>query len=291
MRVGILFPQTEFGSDPAAVREFAQTAEQLGYSHILTYEHVLGINADRPGGWSGIYSHQDPFLEPFVLLSYMAAVTQQIEFLTCVLVLPQRQTPLVAKQAATLDVLSGGRLRLGVGVGWNELEFVGMGFDFHNRGRRIEEQVNLLRALWTQPLVQFRGRWHEIPDAGINPLPLQRPIPIWFGGHADPVLQRVARMGDGWIPNYGTPQDAEPHLEQLRHYLVQQGRQPEAVGLEVRMHYREGDLERLAGLLEGWAALGATHVGLNTMRSRLEGPAEHLAAMRRFAEAQLVGRP
>lgn len=290
MRVGILFPQTEYGNDPAAIRDFAQTAEQLGYSHVLTYEHVLGINANRPGGWSGIYSHEHPFLEPFVLLSYMAAVTQRIEFLTSVLVLPQRQTPLVAKQAATLDVLSGGRLRLGVGVGWNELEFVGMGYDFHNRGRRVEEQVELLRQLWTQPLVQFDGQWHRIPDAGINPLPTQRPIPIWFGGHADAVVRRVARMGDGWIPNYRTPEDAEPHLEKLRGYLADYGREPDAVGLEVRMHYREGDLDRLAGLMQGWAEAGATHVSLNTMRSRLEGPAEHLAAMRRFAEDHLVNQ-
>ncbi len=291
MRIGILFPQTEFGSDPTAIRDFAQSAEQLGYHHILTYEHVLGVNADRPGGWRGVYSHEDPFLEPFVMLSFMAAVTQRIEFLTAILVLPQRQAALAAKQAATLDRLSGGRLRLGVGVGWNELEFVGMGKDFHDRGRRIEEQIEVMRKLWTQPLVEYQGRWHELPDAGINPLPVQQPIPIWFGGHAEPVIRRVARLGDGWIPNYPTASEAKPHFERLWTYLEEQDRDPSEVGLEVRLHYREGDPERLSGLMQEWSALGATHLGLNTMRSRLEGPAEHLEAMRRFAEELQVGAP
>lgn len=287
IKIGILYPQTEFGSDPAAIRDFAQTAEQLSFSHVLTYEHVLGANPDRPGGWSGIYDYEDPFQEPFALFSFMAAVTQRIEFLTSILVLPQRQTPLVAKQAATLDVLSGGRLRLGVGVGWNEVEFVGMGENFHNRGRRIEEQVSLLRRLWTEPLVAHSSEWHEIPDAGINPLPIQQPIPIWFGGHADPVIRRAARMGDGWIPNYPTAEDAKPHFDKLRAYLAEEGRDEQEFGLEVRVHYRQGDPQRLADLVRDWEAAGATHVGLNTMRSRLTGPTEHLEAIRAFAESVL----
>lgn len=291
MQLGILFPQTEFGSDPAAIRDFAQSAEQLGYSHILTYEHVLGANPERPGGWRGIYSHKDAFMEPFALLSYMAALTQRIGFLTSILVLPQRQTALVAKQAATLDVLSGGRLRLGVGVGWNAVEYEALGRDFHNRGRRIEEQVQLMRKLWTQPLVQFHGKWHQVPDAGINPLPVQQPIPIWFGGHADSVLRRVARLGDGWLPTYRSAADAKPHLERLHLYLEEEGRDLGDLGLEVRIHYRDGDPERLAGEIEEWSVLGATHIGLNTMRSRLTGAAEHLAAVRRFAEALELGRP
>jgi probable F420-dependent oxidoreductase len=287
IKIGVLYPQTEFGSDPIAIRDFAQTAEQLGFSHILTYEHVLGANPDRPGGWSGIYDYQDPFQEPFTLFGFMGAVTQQIEFLTSILVLPQRQTALVAKQAATLDVLTGGRLRLGVGVGWNKVEFVALGKNFHNRGRRIEEQVTLLRRLWTEPLIEHTGDWHDIPDAGINPLPIQQPIPIWFGGHADPVIRRAARIGDGWIPNYPTAEDAKPHFDKLRGYLADEGREQNAFGLEVRIHYREGDPDRLAGLVHDWEAAGATHVGLNTMRSRLSGPDEHLAAIRAFAEAVL----
>ncbi|MBX7251491.1 MAG: LLM class F420-dependent oxidoreductase, partial [Candidatus Promineofilum sp.] len=200
MHIGLVYPQTEYPADPAAVRDYAQTAEALGFSHILAYDHVLGANPDRPGGWTGPYTYQTPFMEPFVLFSHMAAVTTHLGFATGILILPQRETALVAKQAATLDVLCGGRLRLGIGTGWNEVEYVALGQDFHTRGRRQEEQIEVLRALWTQELVTFKGRWHDIPDAGLNPLPVQRPIPLWFGGHADVVLRRLARLGDGWMP-------------------------------------------------------------------------------------------
>ncbi|MFQ5921478.1 MAG: LLM class F420-dependent oxidoreductase [Anaerolineales bacterium] len=284
MEVGILFPQTEYGSDPGAVREFAQTAEELGFSHILTYEHVLGVDPDRPG-WKGIYSLEDPFHEPFSLFSFMAATTERISFMTAILILPQRQTVLAAKQAATLDVLSGGRLRLGVGIGWNGPEYIALGKNFHNRGRRIEEQIELMRTLWTQPLVNFSGQWEAVEDSGLNPLPIQQPIPIWIGGHADPVIRRAARLGDGWIPTYLTVEDAQPHFDKLREYLDETGRSSSEFGIEVRLHYREGDPERLGGLLQDWQEAGASHIGLNTMRSRLNGPAEHLEAMRNFAEA------
>ncbi|GMR09215.1 MAG: hypothetical protein BMS9Abin28_0033 [Anaerolineae bacterium] len=286
MEVGIIFPQTEYGSDPGAVREFAQTAEELGFSHILTYEHVLGIDPTRPG-WKGIYSLEDPFLEPFSLLSYWAGVTERISFLTGVLILPQRQTVLAAKQAATLDVLSGGRLRLGVGNGWNEPEYYALGKNFHNRGRRIEEQIELMRILWTERLVNFSGQWEAVEDAGMNPLPIQQPIPIWFGGHADPVVRRAAQMGDGWIPTYRTAEDAKPHLDKLREYLDEAGRSFSDFGIEARLHYRGGDPKRLGKAMQDWQEAGATHIGLNTMRSRLNGPAEHLDAMRAFAEALL----
>lgn len=286
MHVGILFPQTEYGSDPASIRDFAQTAEDLGFSHILTYEHVLGVDPNRPG-WEGIYSLEDPFLEPFSLYSYMAGATNRISFLTSIVILPQRQTVLVAKQAATLDVLSGGRFRLGVGIGWNKPEYIALGQNFHNRGRRVEEQVDLMRTLWTEPLVNYSGEWETVEDAGLNPLPIQRPIPIWFGGHADPVIRRAARIGDGWIPNYPTAEDAMPHFEKLWGHLEEAGRSRSEFGLEVRLHYREGDTERLGELMQDWQYGGATHIGLNTMRSRLNGPAEHLGAMRAFAEALL----
>ena len=201
LKIGVGYPKIEFGNDPAAIRDYAQTAEDLGYSHILAYDHVLGANPERPGGWEGPYTHQPAFHEPFVLFSFMAAVTQRIGFTTGIIILPQRQTALVAKQATTLDVLSNGGLRIGVGLGWNQVEYTSLNQDFHNRGRRIEEQVELMRLLWTQPLVTFMGRWHSVPDAGINPLPIQQPIPVWFGGHAEAVLQRTARLGDGWMPN------------------------------------------------------------------------------------------
>ncbi|MCH7609150.1 MAG: LLM class F420-dependent oxidoreductase [Chloroflexi bacterium] len=287
MEIGILFPQTEYGSDPGAIREFAQSAEELGFTHILTYEHVLGVSPDRPG-WKGIYSLEDPFLEPISLLSFMAAVTKRIGFMTSIMILPQRQTVLAAKQAATLDVLSGGRLRLGVGIGWNEPEYIALGQDFHNRGRRIEEQIELMRSLWTKPLVNFSGQWTTVEDSGLNPLPVQRPIPIWFGGHADAVIRRAARMGDGWIPNYPTAEEARPHFDKLGEYLEQAGRSPSEFGIEVRLHYRDGDPEKLNSLIQDWQAGGATHFGLSTLRSQLEGPTEHLEAMRAFASALLT---
>ena len=195
MKIGLVYPQTEFGSDPAAIRDYAQLAEELGFSHILAYDHVLGANPDRPGGLAGPYTFRHPFIEPVALFSYMAAFTERIQFTTGIVILPQRQTALFAKQAATLDVLSKGRLRVGVGLGWNEVEYIALNEDFHTRGQRIEEQVAVLRQLWTQPLVNFSGRWHTIPDAGLNPLPLQQPIPLWFGGTAPAALRRARPPG------------------------------------------------------------------------------------------------
>ncbi len=284
MHIGAIFPQTEFGNDPIAIRDYAQTAEGLGFSHILAYEHVLGVNPDRPGGWTGPYTYEHPFLEPFVLFSYMAAVTHKIQFTTGILVLPQRQTALVAKQAATLDVLSNGRLRLGVGIGWNAVEYASLNQDFHNRGRRIEEQVQLLRLLWTQPLVNFSGRWHTIEDAGINPLPIQRPIPVWFGGHADAVLQRVARMGDGWLPNYRSPQDAAESINRLYNYLEFYGRSRNDIGIEPRIYYGNGNPAEWHTAMQGWQSSGATHLTFNTMGSGFQKPADHLAALQTFAQ-------
>jgi probable F420-dependent oxidoreductase len=285
VKIGVVFPQTEFGNDPIAIRDYAQTAEALGFDHVLAYDHVLGANPDRLGGWSGRYTYQDAFQEPLVLFGYMAAVTTQIEFITGILILPQRQTALVAKQAATLDLLSGGRLRLGVGIGWNAVEYVALNQDFKTRGRRVEEQIHLLRQLWTQPLVQFSGQWHTILDAGLNPLPAQRPIPIWFGGHADAVLSRVARLGDGWLPLYPTPEQARPALEQLDRYLVEAGRTRAEVGIEPRISYGSGDPAAWTPLKQGWQELGATHLCVNTMGCGLATPADHLAALRTFANA------
>jgi len=285
MNIGVVFPQTEFGSDPTAIREYAQTAEGLGYTHVVAYDHILGANPQRPGGYKGPYDYQSPFLEPFVLYSYMAAHTQRLGFVTGILILPQRQTALVAKQAATLDLLSGGRLRLGVGIGWNEVEYAALGQDFHTRGRRCEEQVALLRQLWTQPLITFAGRWDKIPDAGLNPLPIQQPIPIWFGGNAEAVLRRAARVGDGWMPPFPKASDAAPSLEKLDRYLQEAGRDRSEFGLEARISYGDGDQGAWDRLVTGWKTAGATHLALNTMRSGFEGPAAHLKAIREFANA------
>ncbi|MDX1613034.1 MAG: LLM class F420-dependent oxidoreductase [Candidatus Promineifilaceae bacterium] len=284
MHIGVVFPQNEFGNDPAALRDYAQAAEALGYTHILAYDHVLGANPDRLQPWRGPYTYEDPFHEPFVLFSFMAAVTQTIEFVTGVLVLPQRETALVAKQAANLDVLSGGRLRLGIGVGWNWVEYMALNQDFHVRGRRQEEQVTVLRELWTKPLVTFDGRWHTIPDAGLNPPPVQRPIPIWFGGSADVVLRRMARMGDGWLPNYRTAVDAEPALAKLDRYLEEAGRSRADFGLEPRLAYADGNPDIWHTYMSDWREAGATHLSLNTMYIGLSGPEAHLRAIRSFAE-------
>lgn len=283
MKYGVVYPQTEYGSDPGAIKDFAQLTEQHGFSHIVAYEHILGVNPKRPEPWRGPYTYQSPFQSPFLLFSYMAAVTEKVEFTTGILVLPQRQAPLVAKQAATLDVLSAGRLRLGVGIGWNKPEYISMGENFHNRGRRIEEQITLMRQLWTKPLVQFTGLWHTIPDAGINPLPVQQPIPIWFGGHANPVLRRIAVMGDGWMPNYRQPEKLLPELEKLENYLRDADREMSDLGLEVRIYYEDGDPNAWESLAQGWEEIGATHITFNTLNAGFETPKEHLDAMRLFA--------
>lgn len=285
MKIGLVFPQIEFPSDPAAIRAYAQTAEQLGFTHILAYDHVLGANPDRPGGWQGPYTYQNPFQEPLTLFSYMAALTQRIEFTSGVIILPQRQTALFAKQAACLDVLSGGRLRVGLGLGWNQVEYAALNENFHNRGRRFEEQVQVLRLLWTQPLVNFRGCWHTILDAGLNPLPVQRPIPLWFGGHAEAVLRRVARLGDGWMPNYRSVLDARPALDQIGRFLDEAGRSWADLGLEPRLPYGDGSPDAWLKTIQEWQQAGATHLSFNTMGCGFDTPEKHLKAVRAFAAA------
>ncbi len=285
MKFGVVFPQTEFGNDPRAIRDYAQAAEQIGYTHILAYDHVLGANPERPGGWRGVYTFESGFHEPFVLFSFMAAVTSRIEFVPGVLILPQRETALVAKQAASLDVLSGGRLRLGVGLGWNAVEYEALGQDFHTRGQRIEEQVALLREFWTKPLVTFAGKWHTISDAGLNPMPLQRPIPLWFGGTADPAIQRAARLGDGWLVNTRDPADAQPAFETVHRALAEAGRPVEGFGFDARIAYGDGNPDRWQRTLDQWAELGVTHISLNTMGRGFSMPAEHLEAIAAFASA------
>ena len=287
MRIGVVFPQTEIGNDPLAIRDYAQTAEGLGFSHVLVYDHVLGANPDRPGGWTGPYTHQTPFHEVFVLLGYLAGLTHHLELVTGILILPQRQTALAAKQAASLDVLSGGRVRLGVGLGWNEVEYISLNEDFHNRGKRLEEQVMLMRRLWTEPLIDFKGKWHTIPDAGINPLPVQRPIPVWFGGMAEAALQRAARLADGWMALLPSAADAKPALEKLYRFLDEAGRSRSEFGLEPRISYGAGDPAAWETALKDWQGAGASHLSFNSMGSGFKSPAEHIAAIRKFANAAL----
>ena len=288
MKIGVVYPQTEFGNDQTAIRDYVQTAEGLGFDHILAYDHVLGANPERPEGWQGPYTYKDPFHEPFVLFSYMAAVTSKINFTTGIIILPQRQTALVAKQAATLDILSNGRLRLGFGIGWNWVEYRALNEEFHNRGKRIEEQIKLLRELWTKPLITYAGKWHEIPDAGLNPLPIQRPIPIWFGGHADIVLKRVAYLGDGWMPNYRTADEAKPSIEHIELLLPEAGRHRSEIGIEARIKYNLGDPTIWSKNIHEWQAVGATHLSINTMGCGFGTPQQHITAIRKFA-SEIIG--
>jgi probable F420-dependent oxidoreductase len=283
MRFGVVYPQTEYPTDPVAIRDYIQTAEGLGYDHMLAYDHVLGANPDRPGGWRGPYTHEHTFMEPFTLYSYMAAITEKIEFTTGVIVLPQRNTALVAKQAAMLDVLSAGRLRLGVGIGWNAVEYEGMGENFKTRGRRMDEQVELLKRLWTEELISYKGRWHNFSDVGINPLPTQN-IPIWFGGHHENVLRRIAKMGDGWMPNYRKAADVAPLIERLHSFLQEEGRSRKDLGLELRIQYGDGQPENWMQTLHEWTSLGATHASLNTMSYGFDSAQDHIKAITHFAE-------
>jgi len=285
MRIGVVFPQTEIGSDPAAIRDFAQTAEQLGYRHILAYDHVLGANpASRPG-WRPPYTHQSAFHEPLVLFGFLAALTTTIELVTGILILPQRQTALVAKQAAALDLLSGGRLRLGIGTGWNPVEYEALNETFANRGRRSEEQIAVLRMLWTNELVTFEGRWHKITDAGINPLPIQRPIPIWFGGGDDRVLRRLASVGDGWFPQLPPDEKCRAAIEKIAAYAREVGRDPQAIGIEGRITINQESAETWHQQIRAWKELGATHLSVNTMKAGFATAAAHIEAIRRFHEA------
>ena len=292
MRVGVVFPQTEIGPDPVAIRDYVQAAEDLGYSHLIAYDHVLGADTRFHEGWSGGYALNDMFHEPLVVFGYMAAITKTLELVTAILILGQRQTALVAKQAAEVDVLSGGRLRLGVGIGWNHVEYEALGQNFHNRGRRTEEQIPLLRALWTQEVVNFKGRWNQVTNAGINPLPVQRPIPIWMGagGRLSPVppetvLRRVARLADGWFPQFSPDETGRETVTRVREYAREEGRDPSVIGMEARINIIDGNPEFWLNRARAWEDLGATHISVNTMRAGLESPEAHINAILQFKEA------
>ena len=284
MKLGVVFPQTEIGSDPGAVREYAQAAESMGYNHILAFDHVLGANAESRPGWSGAYRHTDAFHEPFVLFGYLAAVTSSVELVTGVIILPQRQTALVAKQTAAVDVLSQGRLRLGIGVGWNAVEYEALGENFHNRGRRSEEQIDLLRKLWMNDLITYEGRWHKVTDAGLNPLPVQQPIPVWFGGAAPQTIRRVATMGDGWFPLFRPDDRGRELIESMREQAAAAGRGPDDIGVESWVSIRDSSEDDWKCTAEAWRELGATHLSVNTMNAGLGSPQAHIEAIERFKE-------
>ncbi|MDP7617881.1 MAG: LLM class F420-dependent oxidoreductase [Arenicellales bacterium] len=281
MQISAWFPTRDIGTDPVRVRDWAQAAEELGYDHIEVPDHVFGATARD--GWSPRYTEQDPFHETFVTLGFLAAATTTIGLASGVLILPQRQTGVVAKQAAQVDILSGGRLRLGVGVGWNHVEYEALNEDWKSRGTRQREQVEVLKKLWCDDLVTYQGRFHQFTEVNITPRPVQRPIPVWFGGSSDAVVKRAAQIGDGWMPIMAPDHEAEAKLEQLRNHLSDCGRDTSAFGIEgwLRMDKADPDEWRVAA--EGWRKLGADIVMLYPMY-RIPGLDDQIETLRRFKE-------
>jgi len=283
MQIGVVFPQTEIGPDGGAVRSYGQRVEELGFRHVLAYDHVLGADRAVHRGWDRPYDSATTFHEPLVMFGFLAALTS-LELVTGIIILPQRQTALVAKQAAEVDLLSGGRLRLGVGLGWNYVEYEALGQDFATRGRRIEEQVALMRRLWTEPSLSHAGPFDRITGAGIAPLPVQRPIPVWFGAQSAPAYRRAGRLADGWFPQV----QPGPELDQARAVVSQAateaGRDPATLGMEGRITWR-GDAGELAGRAARWQDAGASHVSINTMGAGLATLDDHLAALAEAARA------
>ena len=285
MRVGVVFPQTESGTDIGAIRDYLQTIEQLGYAHVVAYDHVLGADRSSRPEWKGPYDARSSFHEPFVLFGFVAAVTG-LEVAPAVIVLPQRQTALVAKQAAEVDILARGRSRLGVGLGWNTVEFEALGMSFTNKNRRIEEQIALMRHLWTEPVVDFSGRWHHVDRAGINPLPVQRPIPVWMGGSAEDALRRIARIADGWFAQHIPNDNGLATFERFRGYLRDAGRDADAFPIEGRL-----SIARIHGGPDEWVKIArafrddlrCTHLEINTMGAGYASLGEHVKALERFA--------
>ena len=283
MQIGVVFPQTEIGPDAGAVRAYAERAEQLGYRHLLAYDHVLGADPQAHPGWSGPYDIHTTFHEPMVLFGYLAAVTR-LELVTGIIILPQRQTALVAKQAAEVDLLTGGRFRLGIGLGWNRVEYEALGKDFTNRGHRAEEQVDLLRRLWTEQSVTFQGTDEQVIGAGISPLPVQRPIPIWFGAQSPAAYQRAGRLGDGWFPQVRPGPDLDAARAVVEQAAIDAGRDPAAIGMEGRISWT-GDAGKLADHADRWRKAGASHLSVNTMSAGLATVDQHLAALEQAAQA------
>ena len=289
MQLGTLLPWGDIGGTPAVVREYAQAAEAIGYDFLEAPDHVVGVNAASRPGWDRNTS-ADLFHDPFVLFGFLAGITTKLGFATGVLILPQRQTVLVAKQAACLDVLCGGRFRLGIGVGWNEVEFTALNEDFHNRGRRSAEQIAVMQALWREPHVTFKGRWHTIEDAGINPRPAAGKVPVWFGGHHERTLERIARLGDGWMPNAYQPNDeALAIFDRLRQLTRQAGRDPASVELEIWVSMGSGSEADWAREARCWKDAGVSYLTLTTTfdrrhHRRIPGRtlADHLAALKRY---------
>ena len=283
MQIGVVFPQTEISADVGAVRAYAQRAEQLGFAHLLAYDHVLGADPAVHQGWSGAYDVDTTFHEPFVLFGYLAAITR-LELVSGIIILPQRQTALVAKQAAEVDLLAEGRFRLGIGLGWNRVEYEALGKDFTTRGRRADEQVELLRRLWTERSVTFDGADEKVTGAGISPPPVQRPIPLWFGARSPAAYRRAGRLGDGWFPMVVPGPELDAARAIVEQAAVEAGRDPATIGMDGRVSWT-GDADRFVDHVGRWRKAGASHLSVNTMNTGLTTVDQHLAAIERTAEA------
>ena len=292
MEVGVIFPQTEIEPDPLAIKDFAQAAEDMGYAYIFIADHVLGADPahhDFPA--LRTYNHKSVVHETMTLMGYLSAITEQVGLATGILILPQRQTVLVAKQAAEVDVLSGGRLRLGIGVGWNSVEFEALGEEFHNRGARSAAPIDVMRALWTQEVVDYHGKWHNISHAGLNPLPVQRPIPVFLGAGssatptiAEPVLKRVARIADGWCPNFGPDERGRAYVEKVHGYMLEMGRDSDKLQLDGRLRTSGKQPEDWIDEAKAWEELGARYLSIENRQGGLKTAGEHIEAMRRFKD-------
>jgi probable F420-dependent oxidoreductase len=284
VKIGVVLPQTELGGDVGAVRAYAAGAEELGYAHLLAYDHVVGADPAVHTGWRGPYDVDTTFHEPFVLFGFLAGITS-MELVSGIVILPQRQTVLVAKQAAEVDLLAEGRFRLGVGIGWNAVEYEALGQRFDQRGRRMSEQIPLLRRLWTESAVSHEGEFDTVTGAGINPLPVQRPIPVWIGGQSDAAYRRIGRLADGWFPQVRPGHDLDHAMDVIATSARDAGRDPSTIGMEGRVRPDPDDPERIVRQVQSWRDAGATHVSLDTMRTGQTDVAGHLALLASAAEA------
>ena len=293
MEIGVIFPQTEIEPDVVAVRDFAQAAQDMGYSYLFIADHVLGADAsayDHP--LFGMYNHETVVHESLTTMGYLAAVAPKLGLMSGILILPQRQTALVAKQAAEIDVLCGGKLRLGIGVGWNFVEYEALGMNFNDRGARSAEQIEVMRELWTKESVDFHGKWHDITHAGINPLPVQRPIPVWLGVGSplapippDVALRRVARIADGWCPNFSPDESGYALQEKVHNYMAEYGRDPSELGLDGRMGTASSPPDAWGERVAAWREMGASHLSIENRRAGLKTAGDHIEMMRRFKDA------
>lgn len=284
MQLGVIFPQVEIRPDVEDLRTYVLEVERLGFQHIAAYDHVLGADRDAHEGFAGPYDLTSRFQEPFVLFGYLAALTS-LELVTSVIILPQRQTALVAKQAAQVDLFTGGRFRLGVGVGWNAVEYEALGQDFATRGAREEEQIDLLRRLWTEEQVSFEGRFDRVTAAGLAPLPVQRPIPVWLGGSSEAAYRRMGRLADGWFPQVQPGERLDHAQEVIAEAASAAGRDPSAIGMEGRVRWRDGGLDEVVERSARWREAGATHLAINTMGAGLPTLQDHLEALAAVADA------